>query len=267
MTSHSAWIERDSQGRPYFVRSRPKRLSIRQLLVQKLLSRKDRSLFSFRDSRQNHHIQYHPGGKPPEIPAPASNSPHSPQPYDRPPTPGPPQMAPTSQGQPQPVNMYLVPPQQQNPEPPSSHVHNINAAYQHNPPSQPPFMPYVPSPMHLLPPHVPPAFPGPPFQQQMPFSMPPAPFPPPHPLQFAAGLGQRDTTTGTPFYRVKSLPKPSVESAENELLILRMIVAATAPNHPGDDTDHMDEDPEIDPDTDKRDTTLGEDPAPTSVQE
>ncbi|KAK5278826.1 hypothetical protein LTR20_009347 [Exophiala xenobiotica] len=195
MTSHSAWIERDSQGRPYFVRSRPKRLSIRQLLVQKLLSRKDRSLFSFRDSRQNHHIQYHPGGKPPEIPAPASNSPHSPQPYDRPPTPGPPQMAPTSQGQPQPVNMYLVPPQQQNPEPPSSHVHNINAAYQHNPPSQPPFMPYVPSPMHLLPPHVPPAFPGPPFQQQMPFSMPPAPFPPPHPLQVP---GQRLATNFNP---------------------------------------------------------------------
>jgi hypothetical protein len=46
-----------------------------------------------------------------------------------------------------------------------------------------------------------------------------------------------------------------------------MIVAPTAPNHPDDDTDHMGEDPEIDPDTDKRDTTLGEDLAQTSVQE
>ncbi len=180
MTSRSTWIERDSHGRPYFVRSKPRRLSTRQLLVQALLSWKERSLFSLRDSRQNHHIQYHPGGKPPELPAPASNSSQSPQTSDRPPTPSPPQMAPTSQGQPQPVNMYLVPPQQQNPEPPSSYVQNSNAANQNRPPFQPPFMPYVPPPMHLLPPHIPPAFPGPPFQQPMPFPMQPAPFHPPH---------------------------------------------------------------------------------------
>ncbi|KAL6246388.1 hypothetical protein RBB50_006624 [Rhinocladiella similis] len=168
MASRSTWIERGPDGRPYFVRSKEKLPSARQLLAEVLFPRRTRSLFV----RESHQISLWP--RPLEPPAPRNDPPDIETP-NLVPTPGPSIMPPTSQSQPQPVNMYLMPAQQQdNEHPPLQGPHSM-AVTQQNPQFPPPFVPHMP----FLPPHIPPTFPLPSLQQPVVFGMPPAAFPPP----------------------------------------------------------------------------------------
>ncbi|KAK6383907.1 hypothetical protein LTS17_003199 [Exophiala oligosperma] len=170
MTSRSMWIERGPDGRPYFVRSKERLPSTRQLLAEVLFPRRARSLFV----RQSHQINLSPRSL--EQPAPRDDPPDTETPNPAP-TPGPSNMPPPSQSQPQPVNMYLMPAQQQDNEHPQLQGQHSMTLTQQNPQFPPPFVP----PMQFLPPHIPPTFPLPSLQQPVVFGVPPATFTPPQP--------------------------------------------------------------------------------------
>lgn len=108
MNPRSVWIERGPDGRPYFVRKKSSLPSTRELLAQAFLPRSARSRLLSRDSRQNRHVVcINPVSHPLVLPAPGSPNPFLPHaPFHPPP------MDPTSQAQPLPVAMYLVPQQQ-----------------------------------------------------------------------------------------------------------------------------------------------------------
>ncbi|KIW19706.1 hypothetical protein PV08_00280 [Exophiala spinifera] len=124
------------------------------------------------ENRQTHQIHLWP--RPLESPAPEDNPPGSENPKPAA-APDPSTMHPTSQSQPQPVNMYLMPVQQQDNEHPQLQAQHSMAAAQQNAQFPPPFVP----PMPFLPPQMPPTFPLPSLQQPVFVGMPPATFPPP----------------------------------------------------------------------------------------
>ncbi|KIW87695.1 uncharacterized protein Z519_11669 [Cladophialophora bantiana CBS 173.52] len=165
MTARSTWIERGPNGRPYLVRKKSDMPSTRQLLSQTLLRRSARSLFSSRDSRQNHHVQCVTAADG-QLALPAPTSPNPPAaPSTHPAAP----MAPTSQPQPQPVTMYLLPPQHSqnhsdSQEKNNSQEHATNPPGQFIPAPPPPgIFPIGPFPPHPMPPP-PPNFFAPPTQ-------------------------------------------------------------------------------------------------------
>ncbi|EXJ74013.1 uncharacterized protein A1O5_02307 [Cladophialophora psammophila CBS 110553] len=165
MTARSTWIERGPDGRPYFVRKKSNLPSTRQIFSQTLLRRSARSLFSSRDSRQNHHVQC-VNAADGELVLPAPTSPNPPAaPSTHPTAP----MAPTSQPQPQPVTMYLLPPQHgqnhlDSRQKSSSQEHATNPPSQFIPaPTPPGIFPIGPFPPHPMAPP-PPNFFAPPMQ-------------------------------------------------------------------------------------------------------
>lgn len=169
MAQRSTWIEKDSNGRPYFVRKKSDLSSNDQSLTQAVLPRLNitRSLFSlFRNSNQNNQINKDDAKSCLALPAPNPPDPSSVQaPHPTAP------MAPTSNAQPLPVNMYLLPPQSN---------HNVNESNSNNNSQQTdPFKPanqFVPMPiLHGMFP-----VPPPPMPTQSQNIFPPMPFPPQH---------------------------------------------------------------------------------------
>lgn len=166
MAQRSTWIEKDSNGRPYFVRKKPNLPSDNQSLTQGLLPRLNitRSLFSsFRNSDKNNSGDVKSCLA---LPSPNSSDPSSAQ-APQPTVP----MAPNSNAQPLPVNMYLLPPQS------NQNVHESNG--NNNNQQSNPFHPanhFVPMPM------LPGMFPAPPppMPTQSQNLFPSMPFPPQH---------------------------------------------------------------------------------------
>lgn len=181
MSSRSTWIERGSDGRPYFVRKKPRSPSITAQIYSKTLLPKleaTRSLLSFfRDSRQNRHVANAEANSQLALPAPDSSNPPQAQ-IPQPTAPMAP-AGPTSQGQAQPVNMYLLNPQQ---IPIQSEPYQSSSGNQRLPsqplsqfipgPLPPGMFPFPPHPQAPQPPNMfPPPMPFPP--QYGPFAMPP----------------------------------------------------------------------------------------------
>ncbi|KIX98914.1 uncharacterized protein Z520_05375 [Fonsecaea multimorphosa CBS 102226] len=173
MSRRSTWIERGPDGRPYFVRKKSDTPSAKELFSLELLRQSARSFFSSRDSRQNHHVQCVTTTDGP-LALPAPTSPDHPAPSG--PHPAPP-MAPTSQAQPQPVTMYLLPPQHGQNQTNSrdkgnGQEHAINPPAQFIPAPLPPgIFPIGPFPPHPMGPQPPTLFPPP-----VPFAPPPQSF-------------------------------------------------------------------------------------------
>lgn len=181
MSPRSVWIERGPDGRPYFVRRKfktPSALTVsRRSLTAALFPRSARSLLFFRDSRLDQHIQSDSSDRPLALPAPESPMPQPVQGSNPPP------MDPTSQAQPQPINMYLLPPQQ-NPAHPVSRDASAGHILKVSP--FPPFFPMPPAGMYAAPPHPAMQYPIPPFPPTAPA---PTPFPVQAPLFPAAPPG------------------------------------------------------------------------------
>lgn len=179
MSPRPTWIERGTDGRPYFVRKKPESSTARQILSQTLLPKLEsvRSLLpTFRDSRQNRHVADAEAKTQRALPAPnTSNSTQAATP--QPPAPMAPAVPP-SQAQPQPMTMYLLPPQQsQNQSDPKQSNNNqantVQPLSQFLPGPLPPgVFPFPPHPLAAQPPNV--LFPPPlPFLPQYgPFTMP-----------------------------------------------------------------------------------------------
>ncbi|EXJ78239.1 hypothetical protein A1O3_09400 [Capronia epimyces CBS 606.96] len=254
--SASVWIERGSDGRAYFVRKKPTLPSVRRRICEALFPRTARSLWSFRDPRLNHHVQGMSAANNDKLPAlPAPNSPNSPFPQTNNPSP----MDPTSQGQPQPVTMYLLPPQQ-NPEPPQLKGHDKPGSFA-NP--LPQFLPFAPHPsMYPMPPHPmaaqPQSQPQPFFPQPIPFSNQPPPFPAAPPdATSVEGSDRRDTTTSTQFRLDNFLPKQSAGNAGKKLRTVKSAVVQTVIDQAGHkNTVHGALDEEVDRRIEDKRTTL-----------
>lgn len=190
MGSRSTWIERGSDGRPYFVRKKPDSPPTGQAHSQALLpkSGNTRSFLSFfRDSRQNRHVADVEAN--PQLALPAPNSSNPPQAHQPQPTAPMAPAGPTPQPQFQPVAMYLVPPQQ-NPiqsdprQSSNNEAHTFPSLNQYIPGHLPPgIFPFPPHPQVPQPPTMfPPTMPFPP--QYGPFAMTPSGLPQgPIPLQ------------------------------------------------------------------------------------
>ncbi|KIW23012.1 uncharacterized protein PV07_11246 [Cladophialophora immunda] len=213
MRARSTWIERGADGRAYFVREKSNIPSAKELLSQALLRRSTRSLFSSRDSRQNHHVQCVTATDGPlALPAPTSPDP----PAASGSHPAPP-MAPTSHAQPQPVNMYLLPPhhgQNQSDSRDNAHGHEcaVNPQTQFIPAPIPPgIFPIGPFPPHPMGPQPPTLFPPPPVpfaSQSQSFMAIPSNLPP--------GIPENTASAQTQPYRPQVTPQgPIVTPADS----------------------------------------------------